>query len=136
PSNIVYTDFPLFRLGEIYLNYAEAVLRGGSGGDKATALQLINDLRKRSYNNDNAATIKANELTLDFLLDERSRELFYEAQRRTDLIRFNKFTSSSYLWPWKGNVADGVAVSDHFKVYPLPADDTGANNNLVQNSGY
>ena len=136
PSNIVYTDFPLFRLGEIYLNYAEAVLRGGSGGDKATALQLINDLRKRSYNNDNAATIKADELTLDFLLDERSRELFYEAQRRTDLIRFNKFTGSSYLWPWKGNVAEGVAVSDHFKVYPLPADDTGANNNLVQNSGY
>ena len=52
PSNIAYTDFPLFRLGEIYLNYAEAVLRGGSRGDNATALQLVNNLRKRGYNGD------------------------------------------------------------------------------------
>lgn len=135
-SNIVYTDFPLFRLGEIYLNYAEAVLRGGSGGDQATALQLINDLRKRAYTNDNVATIAANQLTLDFILDERGREFFFEAQRRTDLVRFGKFTGSSYVWPWKGNVAAGRSVADKFRVYPIPSDDIGANQNLKQNPEY
>jgi hypothetical protein len=136
PSNIAYTDFPLFRLGEIYLNYAEAVLRGGTGGDATTALQLVNNLRKRAYSDDNAATLTAGELTLDYILDERGREFFYEGQRRTDLIRFGKFTGSSYLWPWKGSVPEGRSVADHFKVYPIPADDLGANANLVQNSGY
>jgi hypothetical protein len=136
PSNIAYTDFPLFRLGEIYLNYAEAVLRGGTGGDAATALQLVNNLRKRGYNGSSTATLSAGELTLDYILDERGREFFYEGQRRTDLIRFGKLTGSSYLWPWKGNVADGRSVADYFNVYPIPADDMGANENLVQNSGY
>ena len=136
PSNIAYTDFPLFRLSEIYLNYAEAVKRGGTGGDATRALQLVNDLRKRSYSKDNAALISADQLTLDFLLDERGREFFYEAHRRTDLIRFGKFTTASYVWQWKGEVAQGRAVSDNFRVYPIPADDLGANQNLVQNPGY
>ena len=136
PSNIAYTDFPLFRLGEIYLNYAEAVLRGGTGGDAATALQLVNNLRQRGYNGSSSATLSAGELTLDYILDERGREFFYEGQRRTDLIRFGKLTGSSYLWPWKGNVPEGRSVADYFNVYPIPADDLGANENLVQNSGY
>ena len=136
PSNIAYTDFPLFRLGEIYLNYAEAVLRGGTGGDAATALQLVNNLRQRGYNGSSSATLSAGELTLDYILDERGREFFYEGQRRTDLIRYGKLTGSSYLWPWKGNVADGRSVADYFNVYPIPADDLGAKENLVQNSGY
>lgn len=136
PSNIAYTDFPLFRLGEIYLNYAEAVLRGGTGGDAATALQLVNNLRQRGYNGSSTATLTAGELTLDYILDERGREFFYEGQRRTDLIRFGKLTGSSYLWPWKGNVPEGRSVDDYFNVYPIPSDDLGANENLVQNSGY
>jgi len=136
PSNIAYTDFPLFRLGEIYLNYAEAVLRGGTGGDAATALQLVNNLRKRGYNGSSTATLTAGELTLDYILDERGREFFYEGQRRTDLIRFGKLTGSSYLWPWKGNAPEGRSVADYFNVFPIPADDIGANENLVQNSGY
>ncbi|WP_298649791.1 RagB/SusD family nutrient uptake outer membrane protein [uncultured Proteiniphilum sp.] len=136
PSNIAFTDFPLFRLGEIYLNYAEAVLRGGTGGDAATALELVNNLRKRAYSDDAAATITAGELTLDYILDERGREFFYEAQRRTDLVRFGKLTGSSYLWPWKGNVAEGKSVAEHFNVFPIPADDIGANENLTQNTGY
>ena len=136
PSNIAYTDFPLFRLGEIYLNYAEAVLRGGTGGDAATALQLVNNLRKRGYNGNSAATLTAGELTLDYILDERGREFFYEGQRRTDLVRYGKLTGSTYNWPWKGSVAGGRSVADYFNVYPIPADDIGANENLVQNSGY
>lgn len=136
PSNIAYTDFPLFRLGEIYLNYAEAVLRGGTGGDAATALQLVNNLRKRGYDGNNAATLTAGELNLDYIIDERGREFFYEGQRRTDLVRFNKLAGSSYLWPWKGGVPQGRSVESFLNVFPIPADDIGANENLVQNTGY
>ncbi len=136
PSNIAYTDFPLFRLGEIYLNYAEAVLRGGSGGDNATALQLVNNLRKRGYNGDNAATLTAGELDLDYILDERGREFFYEGQRRTDLVRYNKLSGSSYIWPWKGSVPEGRSIGEYLNIFPIPADDIGANENLQQNTGY
>lgn len=135
-SNIAYTDFPLFRLGEIYLNYAEAVLRGGTGGSSATALTLINDLRKRAYKNSSAATVAGKDLTLDFILDERSRELFFEAQRRTDLVRFKKLTTNSYIWQWKGGSFNGNSVDDKFNVYPIPADDIGSNPNLSQYPGY
>lgn len=136
PSKEAYTDFPLFRLGEIYLNYAEAVLRGGTGGSRTTALGYVNDLRKRAYNQDAAATVSDSDLTLDLLLDERGREFFFEAQRRTDLIRFDVFTGDSYLWPWKGGAAEGISVGDYLKIYPLPSDEIGSNTNLVQNPGY
>lgn len=135
-SNIAYTDFPLLRLGEIYLNYAEAVLRGGSGGTSAMALTYVNDLRKRAYNNSSSATISSSDLTLDFILDERGREFFFEAQRRTDLVRFDKLTTSSYVWQWKGGAFNGIAVDKKFNVYPIPADDIGSNPNLTQYTGY
>ncbi|MEL7123523.1 MAG: RagB/SusD family nutrient uptake outer membrane protein, partial [Bacteroidota bacterium] len=87
-SNVQHidTDYPMFRFGEVHLLYAEATLRGGNG-DINTAVDYINALRRRAYGNDNGA-ITANDLTLDFILDERSRELYWEATRRTDLIRF------------------------------------------------
>lgn len=136
PSNIVYTDFPLFRLGEIYLNYAEAIVRGGSGGTIQEALKLINDLRSRAYHEGLYSPISESALTLDFLFEERGREFFFEGQRRTDMIRFGKFTGSSYIWPWKGGVAEGKSVESYFNVYPIPSDDLGANPSLVQNEGY
>jgi hypothetical protein len=128
-------DFPLFRLGEIYLVYAEAVLRNGTGGDAATALSYINKLRTRAYGNA-TGNITAPQLTTDFILDERGRELYYEAQRRTDLIRFGKFTSSTYLWAWKGGVKAGASVADKYNIFPLPSTDLSSNPNLVQNTGY
>ncbi|PRY95815.1 RagB/SusD family nutrient uptake outer membrane protein [Marinilabilia salmonicolor] len=137
PSNNAYTDFPLFRLGEVYLNYAEAVLRGGAGGDEATALQYVNELRERAYGEESAlATIAEADLTLDFIFEERGRELFYEALRRTDMVRFGKFSGSSYVWPWKGGIKEGRSVNDFRSVYPIPSDDIGSNLNLVQNEGY
>jgi len=129
-------DFPLFRFAEVYLTYAEAVLRGGSGGDLGTALGYVNALRTRAYNGSTAGNISSTALNLDFILDERGRELYYEAVRRTDLIRFNKFTSAAYLWAWKGGVKAGTAVADKFNIFPLPPTDLSANPNLIQNTGY
>jgi len=79
----------MFRLAEVYLTAAEAHLRSGNS---AQALDRINTVRSRAYNNGNGA-ISAGDLTLDFILDERSRELAWELMRRTDLIRYNYFTT-------------------------------------------
>jgi starch-binding outer membrane protein, SusD/RagB family len=131
----VYTDYPMFRLADAYLTYAEAVLRGGQGGDASTALNYVNQLRERAFGN-TSGNITSGELTLDFILDERARELYWEGHRRTDLIRFNKFTGGEYLWPWKGNVKAGAATPAYRNLYPIPSNDLGANPNLEQNDGY
>jgi len=129
------TDLPLIRLAEVYLTYAEAVLRGGTGGDRATALGYINQLRTRAYGN-TSGNIADSDLTLDFILDERARELYWEGLRRTDLIRYGKFTGGAYLWSFKGGAASGVAVPDYRNLYPIPQDARTANDNLTQNTGY
>ncbi|MBS1640905.1 MAG: RagB/SusD family nutrient uptake outer membrane protein [Bacteroidetes bacterium] len=136
-SNLTFVDIdmPLFRLPEMYFIYAEAVLRGGAGGDIATALGYINAIRQRAYGNA-SGNITGIQLTTDFILDERSRELYWEGFRRTDLIRYGKFTTNAYLWPWKGGVKDGAAVADFRNLYPLPSADVSANTNLKQNTGY
>ena len=133
-GNFVDTDIPLIRLAEIYLNYAEATLRGG-GGDTNTALSLINQIRERGFGG-SSGTISSGDLTLDFILDERSRELYWEGLRRTDLIRYNRFTNSSYLWPFKGNEPTGVGVDEYRNLFPLPANVVAINSNLTQNEGY
>ncbi|WP_126974005.1 RagB/SusD family nutrient uptake outer membrane protein [Gynurincola endophyticus] len=126
-------DFPLFRLAEMHLIYAEAVLRGGTGGSTADALNYINQLRERAYEN-TSGNVSA--ITLNEILNERMRELYWEGFRRTDLIRYGLFTSSSYLWPWKGGVKDGTGVAPHFALYPIPAAEILANTNLDQNNNY
>lgn len=137
-SNVNFSDVdePLFRLPEMYLNYAEAVLRGGTGGDAATALTYINKIRTRAYAGSAAGNITAGQLTLNFILDERARELYWEGFRRTDLIRYGEFTSSSYLWPLKGGVSGGTGVADFRNIYPIPDQDRAVNPNLKQNPGY
>lgn len=135
-TNLVFVDFPLFRLAEIYLNYAEAVTFDPSSGDATKALDLVNKVRSRAYSDKTKAPITASQLTKDFILDERGREFFFEAQRRTDLIRHGKFTGGSYLWEWKGGSKTGQAVADHFQIYPIPTDDLSSNENLTQNPGY
>lgn len=124
------TDYPLIRLAEIYLTAAEAYLRGGSGISRAQALDLVNQVRMRAYNNDESGKISDSELTLDFMLDERARELYLESVRRTDLVRFDKFTTDDYIWQWKGGVLDGRAVDDKYNYYPIPSTDLTANPNL------
>ena len=130
---LVNTDFPLFRLAEMYLVYIEAVKRGGAGGSDATALNYFNILRQRGFENNsgNVATV-----SLDDVLNERQRELYWEGFRRTDLIRFNRFTSASYLWPWKAGVSGGVGVDTHFNLFPIPSPEIISNPHLTQNPGY
>jgi hypothetical protein len=132
-GNFTDTDIPVIRLAEIYLNYAEAVLRGGTGGNLTTAVAKINELRVRAYGSTsgNVATI-----SLNFILDERSKELYWEGQRRTDLIRFGKFTTADYLWPFKGNAPTGAAVGSHRNIFPLPPNAISVNPNLEQNPDY
>jgi hypothetical protein len=133
-QTFVDIDYPLFRLAEMYLIYAEGTLRGGSG-NIGTATGYINSLRNRAYGNSSGNITDAN-LTLDFILDERARELYWEGHRRTDLIRYNQFAEGSYLWPWKGGVANGAAISDFRKLFPIPVSDLTANPKLKQNPGY
>lgn len=133
-EGLVSTDFPMIRLADVYLMYAEAVLRGG-GGSVQEALTLVNAIRQRGYGS-SAGTIEQAQLTLDFILAERGRELFWECTRRTDLIRFGKFTGSAYLWQWKGGDMNGRSVDTKFNLYPIPTTDMSANPNLIQNAGY
>lgn len=128
------TDFPVFRLADAYLIYAEAHLRGG-GGDPVQALAYLNAIRERAYG-DASADVPADSLTLSFVLNERGRELLWEAHRRTDLVRYGLFTGSDYVWAWKGGAPLGTATESFRNLYPLPASELTANPNLVQNPGY
>jgi predicted small lipoprotein YifL len=126
-------DFAIFRLAEQYLIYGEAVMRGGSGGSTAQALTYVNALRQRAYGNTSG---NISTLSVDFFLDERGRELYWEGHRRTDLVRYGKFTGSGYLWPFKGGIKAGTNVPVHRNLYPIPSADLIANPNLKQNTGY
>lgn len=130
----VDTDFPMFRLSDVYLMYAEAVLRGG-GGNVASAVNYVNEIRTRAYDGA-SGNVDQSSLTLDFILDERARELLWEGHRRTDLIRYGRFANTDYLWQWKGGVKDGASVSANYNLFPIPSADIGANPNLQQNAGY
>lgn len=131
--NFADTDYPMFRLGEAYLIYAEAQLRGG-GGTRAQALTYINALRTRAYGNPSGNIVDA-QMTLPFILDERARELLWEGHRRTDLVRFDKFTNNG-IWMWKGGIRAGRVTDPHLNLYPLPAAEILANPTLKQNTGY
>ena len=135
-SNLTHVDadYVVFRLADAYLMYAEAHLRGG-GGDAGTALGYVNELRERAYG-DASGNIGAAALTLDFILDERARELYWEGHRRTDLIRFGLFTGGDYLWTFKGGSVSGAPIDAFRSVFALPAGELAANPNLTQNPGY
>ena len=147
PQGEAYTsiDFPMFRTGEAYLIAAEAILRGAQGGTRAQALSYVNEIRQRAYmsgkyakagvRSDVAGTITDDQLTLDFILAERQRELASELVRRTDLVRFGKFTKGNN-WDWKNGERLGADVDDHFNVFPIPETERTNNPNLKQNDGY
>jgi hypothetical protein len=131
-NDIPDTDFPMFRLSDAYLMYAEATLRGASNGNITTALGYVNKIRTRA----NATTLSASDLTLDFILAERGRELFWECHRRTDLIRFDRFTGSGKIWQWKGGIQNGTSTPSYRNLMPIPGTAIQANPTLKQNPGY
>ncbi len=132
-GNNVDVNFPVFRLADAYLMYAELFLRG-AGGDEATAVNYINLLRERAYG-DASGNITAADLSLDFILDERSRELYWENHRRTDLVRFNQFSENS-IWPFKGGTEAGAPSGKFRDIYPMPSAELNANPNLTPTQGY
>ena len=124
------TDIPLFRFAEVYLIRAEANWRLGKSATEIMA--DINELRGRA----NARLFNENEITEENLRDEWSREFFMEGRRRSDLVRFDRFTGGKYLWDWKGGAPNGTSVDPHFNVFPIPYDECLNNKNLTQNEGY
>lgn len=126
------TDFPVFRLSDAYLMRAEALFNLGKSND---AVLDINVVRRRAYG-DNSGDITAAQLDANFIIDERAREFYYEGQRRTDLVRFGKFTGGDYLWSWKGGSFNGSGTASYRDVFPIPGDEISANLNIVQNDGY
>lgn len=125
-------DMPIFRLAEMYLNYAEADARLNGGVVKdADALQYVKKLRDR------AGVSMPSEVNLEWLLDERAREFMWEGHRRVDLIRFGKFTDVNYPWTLKGGLMNGkIAIPSYKTIFPIIQSDLSSNSNLVQNEGY
>jgi len=126
------TDFPIFRLADAYMMRAEALF---NKNDKTNAIKDINLIRARAFGDD-THNISEAQLTAQFLLDELGREFYYEAHRRTDLIRFGKFTDGNYNWQWKGATYAGRNTDSHLNLFPIPGDEVSANPNIKQNPGY
>lgn len=126
------TDFPVFRYADALLMRAEALHNLGNDAD---AVKDVNLVRERAFG-DTSGDITSGQLTDQFLLSERGREFYYEAQRRTDLIRFGQFTNGSYTWAWKGGVYNGTQTDTHLNLFPIPGDEVSANPNIKQNPGY
>ncbi len=128
------TDFPVFRYADALLMRAEALHKLG---DDANALTDVNTIRTRAFGNE-SGNITAAQLTDKFLLDERGREFYYEAQRRTDLVRFGQFTDGTYKWTWKGGIINGTQTDKHLNIFPIPGAEISANPNYngQNNPGY
>ncbi len=132
-SQFVDTDYFLMRSAEAYLIAAECDARLHNGYTSDTGAGYINALRQRA----NATTRGG--YTTNEILDERSRELYFEGFRRTDLIRYGLFAgvnSGRYLWDWKGGSANGSSLPEYLNLFAIPDEDVNANPNLVQNPGY
>lgn len=123
-------DYIIYRLTEIYFNKAEALMRKNGGSATQEAVDLINQSRQRAFSEADWATERytTSSLTLDELLEERGREFFFEGKRRTDLIRFDKFTTESW---W-----DHQPSESYRNLFPIPARQIAINPNLTQNPGY
>ena len=125
------TDFPVFRLADVYLMLAECQVVGGVSGIDGIA--KFNEIRNR------AGISSITNPTKQDIIDERGRELAWECHRRTDLVRFNQLTTGDYLWDHKGmnsNIGTPHAVDSKYNLFPLASSDVMSNSNLVQNPGY
>ncbi len=121
-------DFPMIRLGEIYLIYAEACMNTGAAGQ---TMPQVRELAER------AGVEAPAEITQEWLVAERARELMWEAHRRTDLIRYGLYNTDAYLWPYKGGDSyAGQAFPEYKCLFSIPPTELATNKALVQNPGY
>ena len=129
-------DFPIYRLADVYLMKAEALMRLNGGVATQEAVEIANQVRYRA----GATPYTLATLTLDELCNERCRELMWEGHRRQDLIRFNRFTGPNSvqndndpynLWILKYSENDHSRYDndegrtpfispDYMKIFPLP----------------
>ena len=123
-KNFSDIDWPLIRLGEIHLIYAEACMH--AGGNASAQIKALAD---------RAGVAAPSTIDEDFLMAERARELMWEGHRRTDLIRYNKWISG-YNWTYKGGNFGGQDLPSHFNVFPVPSTELATNLDLQQNPGY
>jgi hypothetical protein len=133
-TTFVETNYPLFRLADVYLMYAEAQMRKDNSPANNISLGYLNQLRQRANNGTAVANISSADL--NYIIDERARELHWEGHRRQDLIRFGRYSGSAYNWQWKGNAVNGIPFSSNLNVFPLPQAALQSNPNLTQNTGY
>ena len=130
-GQFVDTDFYLLRAAEAWLTYAEATARANGSVVMPEGVNALNEIRSRA----NAATKSS--YTLDDILDEWSREFYFEGRRRMDLIRFGCYGgNNNYNWQWKGGNYGGTSFEAYRNVFAIPTTDLTANENLKQNDGY
>ena len=125
-QNYSDTDFPVFRLAEIYLTRAEAKYRLGQ--DDLDDILKVQDRANRAS--------KATSVNEQTLIDEWCREFYMEGRRRSDLVRFGLFTGSKYLWSFKGGAEKGAGVPSYYNIYPIPDNEIKNNPNMTQNPKY
>ena len=127
-QNYSDTDFPVFRLAEIYLTRAEAKYRlNGSQEGLADILEVQGRAHRQ---------LKATSVDEKTLIDEWCREFYMEGRRRSDLVRFGLFSGSKYLWSFKGGVENGTGIPSYYDVYPIPYNEIKNNPNMTQNPKY
>ena len=124
-------DYPMFRLADVYLMYAECNIVDNAG-DATKALKYVNNVRARA----GVDAWTTAEMTANNILDERCREMYWENTRRSDLVRHGKFTGNNYVWSWKNNILKGGAIGDHMNVFPVPSNVIAAQPEFTQNAGY
>jgi hypothetical protein len=132
-TQFVDTDFPVMRVAEAYLTYAEADARLNGGSCTSDGIEKVKAVQERAHKSTSSLTA----VDLDYLCNEWSRESGFEGRRRMDLIRFGKYGGqSTYKWEWMGGVESGSAFDSHLNIFPIPNSDLNANGNLKQNPGY
>ena len=127
-QNFSDTDFPMFRLAEIYLTRAEAKYRLNGSQDGLADILKVQDRANRN--------LKASSVDEQTLIDEWCREFYMEGRRRSDLVRFGLFTGSKYLWSFKGGSENGQGIPTKCNIYPIPGDEIKNNPNMTQNPKY
>lgn len=122
-------DFVLFRYADVYFMRAEALWRANGEVGTSMAVALINEVRKRSFEDYRGSLVLlSSQLTAERFLEEYGWEFCQEGHRRQQLIRFGTFTTKEWM--------NHTASEAYRELFPIPYEECVANPNLVQNPGY